>query len=230
LLHQEAFTDWSDTISLTGWVLYTNIVFWKALKDMSEAAAWIGRTDEREYYSIREAEVRNAIDGHFWRDDLGYYMTSEQFDNLSSSSNLLAIVWGLANRAQSNSILDTMKRFQMAEPVPTKPVHPPYPRHYLAIENRLSRLAFYHVDAAWLWLGALHAVALCRLDRHAEAKEVLYRLSKVILRDGIVHEVYHPDGRFVSNFWYTSEAPFTWSAGVLVFAHHVYHHCFNGDI
>ena len=229
LLHQAAFADWSDTISRKGWILYTNILYWKALKDMSEAALWSGKEEDLEYFSAREAEIRRAINEYFWRADLGYYVTSERFANLSSSGNLLAIVWGLATSEQGQSILDRMKHFHMAEPVPTKPVYPPYPKRYVAIENRLSRLGFYHIKAAWLWLGALHAIALCRMDRPQEAGEILYRLSKVILRDGIVHEVYHPNGQFVSNFWYTSEAPFTWSAGVLVYALNVYRKCFHGE-
>jgi len=56
----------------------------------------------------------------------------------------------------------------------------------------------------------------------AEAELLLYRISNVIVRDGAVHEVYAPDGYYLSNFWYTSEAPLTWSAGMVIHAHHVY--------
>jgi hypothetical protein len=60
------------------------------------------------------------------------------------------------------------------------------------------------------------------MERLEEAEALLYRISKVIVRDGGVHEVYAPDGHYLSTFWYTSEAPLTWSAGMVVYAHHVY--------
>jgi hypothetical protein len=36
-----------------------------------------------------------------------------------------------------------------------------------------------------------------------------------------VYEVYAPDGRYVSNLWYSAEAPLTWSAGMVVYAFQV---------
>jgi hypothetical protein len=61
----------------------------------------------------------------------------------------------------------------------------------------------------------------------AEAEILLYRISQAIVRDGTVHEVYAPTGQYLSTFWYTSEAPLTWSAGMVVYAHHVYRRALN---
>jgi hypothetical protein len=83
-------------------------------------------------------------------------------------------------------------------------------------------VAHYHTYAAWLWLGAWHVIALTRMKRLPEAEELLYRMSGVIVREGAVHEVYDPNGYPLSSFWYTSEAPLTWSAGMFVHAYHVY--------
>jgi hypothetical protein len=44
-------------------------------------------------------------------------------------------------------------------------------------------------------------------------------MSHVIVRDGVVHEVYGANGRFLSTRWYTSEAPLTWSASLFIYAH-----------
>jgi hypothetical protein len=153
---------------------------------------------------------------------LGYYVTNQVFDNLSSSGNLLAIAWGLTTPEQAHAILDNMNKFDMAYPVPTQVVHRAYPDKFIALENRLGGIANYHTSAAWLWLGAWHVIALTRMGRLAEAETLLYRISKAIVRDGAVHEVYGPDGYYLSTFWYTSEAPLTWSAGMVVYAYHVY--------
>jgi GH15 family glucan-1,4-alpha-glucosidase len=223
LLHQAAYSDWADSIARAGRILYTNVLYWKSLKEMANAAGLYGVADEAAYYSSKEAQVNRAIHDLFWRDDLGYFVTSEVFNtNLSSSGNLMAIAWDLATTEQAHSILDAMDRFGMADPIPTKPTFPPYPNRYVAIENRLGRMGFYHMDAAWLWLGAWHIIALSHVGRLAEAESLLQKIMDIIVMDGAVHEVYSPDGRYVSGFWYQSDAPFTWSSGMIVYAYQIF--------
>ncbi len=144
LLHQGPFTDWADTVSRTGKVLYTNVIYWKALREMMAMARRVGQEKEIDRLKLKADHVEQSIHESFWRPDLGYFVTSEIFDNLSSSGNLLAIAWDLADTEQSNSILDVMRYHGMAIPVPTKAVHIAYPRRFIAIENRLGGIADYH--------------------------------------------------------------------------------------
>jgi GH15 family glucan-1,4-alpha-glucosidase len=218
LLHQGAFADWADSIARQGRILYTNVVYWKALEAMAEAATAYGYADDQTYFGNRSRQLKKSINDHFWRPDLGYFVIHRALDNLSSAGNLLAIAWGLATSEQAHAILDTMRAFDMANPVPTRVVHQPYPSRLIALENRLAGLSHYHTRAAWLWLGAWHVIALVRVGWAEEARALARRIAEVIVRDGEVHEVYAPDGRFVSSFWYTSEAPLTWSAGMVVYA------------
>lgn len=222
LLWQDPFADWADSIARRGRVLYTNVLYWKALVELAQAAARLHRQTDHQYFENRARQVKISINNHFWRADLGYFVTNRVFDNLSSSGNLLAIAWGLTRPEQAHAILDRMHEFGMAQPVPTQVVHRAYPRRFIAWENRLGGIAHYHTSAAWLWLGAWHVIALARMERLAEAELLLYRLSRVIARDGAVHEVYAPNGHYLSSLWYTSEAPLTWSAGMVVHAQHVY--------
>lgn len=221
LLYQRPFADWADSIARSGFILYTNVLYWKAASEMAQAASRLDRRETAEFYANKAHQLRSNIQAHFWDETLGYFITSQQFHNLSSAGNLLAIAWGLATPAQGNLILDKMAHFQMADPVPTQVVNFPYPIRYIGIENRLAGIPHYHTSAAWLWLGSWHVVALARLGRHAEANELFRRLSELIVRDGVVHEAYGKDGRFLSTRWYTSEAPLTWNAGMIVYANHV---------
>ncbi len=221
LLHQGAFTDWADTVARQGKILYTNVLYWKALQETAEMAASLASLDDADLYGRKAAWVRASINEQFWRPDMGYFITSQVFDNLSSSGNLLAIAWELTTPEQAHDILDAMRFYGMAVPVPTKAVHRAYPRKFIAIENRLGGIADYHTYFAWLWLGAWHVIALARMERMEEARELLYNMSRVIVRDGAVHEVYAPSGNYASNIWYTSESPLTWSAGMFVYAYHV---------
>jgi hypothetical protein len=131
---------------------------------------------------------------HLWRPNLGYFAASDALDQLTSSGNLLAIAWGLASTDQANSIMDALIVTGMASPVPTKVAYPSYPRHLIALENRLGGVANYHTDAAWLWIGAWHVVALARSGRVEESHGILSRIAEVIVRDQQVHEVYGPNG------------------------------------
>jgi hypothetical protein len=115
-----------------------------------------------------------------------------------------------------------MAAFNMADPVPTQVTHRPYPNRFIALENRLGGIGHYHTSSAWLWLGAWHVIALARVGRLEEAATLRARMAAVIVRDGAVHEVYAPNGQYLSTLWYTSEAPLTWNAGMVIHAHHVF--------
>ena len=199
-------------------MLYTNVLYWKALYELSETAQVLGNLPEAQDFKTKANQVKAAINDYFWRPELGYYITTQEFGNLSSSGNLLAVAWDLATPEQGHAILDAMDKFGMANPVPTRPVHSPYPKRYIAIENRLGGIGYYHTDAAWIWLGAWHVIAAQNLGRMDEARDLLDRMARVIVREGEVHEVYAPSGKFISTLWYTSEAPLTWSAGMFLYA------------
>ncbi len=221
LLTQGAFADWADSIARNGRVLYTNVIYWKALQEMAEAAKHFELNDQISFYSKKAEQVAQAIQDHLWRPTLGYYAASDALDQLTSSGNLLAIAWGLSSTDQANSIMDALIITGMSSPVPTKVAYPPYPLHLIALENRLGGVANYHTDAAWLWIGAWHVIALARAGRIDEAHGILSRIAEVIVRDQQVHEVYGPNGKPLSSFWYKSESPLSWNAGMVVYAYYV---------
>jgi GH15 family glucan-1,4-alpha-glucosidase len=221
LLTQGAFADWADSIALNGQALYTNVIYWKALHEMSVAATRLELSDQISLYTKKAEQVASAIQNHLWRPSLGYFATSDTLDQLSSSGNLLTIAWGLSSTEQANSILDALIITGMANPVPTKVAYPSFPLDLIALENRLGGVANYHTDAAWLWIGAWHVVALARARRADEAHGILSRIAEVIVRDQQVHEVYGPNGKPLSSFWYKSESPLSWNAGMVVYAYYV---------
>jgi GH15 family glucan-1,4-alpha-glucosidase len=202
LLQQGPFADWADSVARQGRVLYTNVIYWKALREMSAAAQEVGFLDERLAYEATAEKVRKSIQHFFWRPDLGYFVTNQVFDNLSSGGNLLAIAWGLADDAQAGLILEKMQAMHMDR-----------------LENRLGGLAAYHTQAAWVWLGAWHVIALLRQGQTKQAQALFERLAAAVARDGEVLEVYGSNGHPLSSLWYLSESPLTWSAGMLFYAY-----------
>lgn len=46
-------------------------------------------------------------------------------------------------------------------------------------------------------------------------------MAEIIVRDRQIHEVYTPNGKPLSIFWYKSESPLTWNAGMIVYAYSI---------
>lgn len=222
LVSQQAYSDWEDSLALTGEVLYTNIVYWKALHEMARHAPLFGIQGEQADWQKRSQSVYGAIQEHFWHAELGYYVTSDEMKNLSAAGNLLAVSWELASPAQGRTILAKMLEFRMANPVPTQATYGEIPVKDIAIENRLAGIPEYHTHGAWLWLGAWHVIAEIYQDNIKEAHRLLKMITDVVWRDQAVYEVYGLDGLPLSTHWYSAEAPLTWSAGMIIYAHHVY--------
>ena len=220
LLYQEAYSDWADSLARTGHVLYTNVIYWKVLSEMADFSKKIGSADDIRPWQEKADQTKEAILSKLWRPDLGYFIASQQFENLSSAGNLLAIAWGLATKKQAESIFEALDRFKMADPVPTKVMQGIVPEKYIALENRFAGIPEYHTQAAWLWIGAWHVIALAHAGKTVEAEEVLERILHIVNRDKIVYEVYGVDGNYLNTCWYTAEAPLTWSAGMIIYAYH----------
>ncbi len=223
LLSQQPYSDWADSVARSGKVLYTNVLYWKALQDMASVADKFGLTADQADFQKRADRLSESLKSNFWDAKKGYMVTSRQFANLNASGNLMAICFGCVEPEKADIILDKMAEFGMADPVPTKPVNFGYPKKYIATYARLGRFPTYHVDAGWLWLGSWHVIALTRLARFSEAQELIRRIAHLIVRDRAVYEVYNVKGKYFSNFWYTSEAPLTWSAAMVLYAFQVFH-------
>lgn len=218
LLHQQSFADWADSVARRGYVHYTNVVYWKALSEMALAAQDMDMKAPAVFYKQSADHVAQAIRWRFWRDDLGYFITSDTLHQLSSDGNLLAAAWGLANAEESQSILRVMDEAGMSQPVPTRVTSTPYPSELIAIENVLAGVGNYHTDAAWLWLGAWHVIAWAHCGDLARAQEILSQITAVIVRNKQIHEVYGTNGQPLASIWYKPEAPLTWSAGMFIYA------------
>lgn len=230
LLYQGAYADWADSVDRSGYGLYTNALYWKALDCMGQLAEKLELPQDAEKYRQQAKELSSSITTALWRSELGYFASTETLDQFSSAGNLLAVVWGLANHDQAVSILNTLQYLGMASPVPTRVAFPAYPRHLIALENRLGSVGNYHTDGAWLWIGAWHVIGLLMYGRREEASSLLADIAHIIIRDQQVHEVYGKDSRPLGSFWYQSESPLTWNAGMVVYAYYVYEQYLDKEI
>jgi hypothetical protein len=107
----------------------------------------------------------------------------EYGDWCDSLGNLLAILTGLADGHRTEHILRYMLQVGMAEPYPTKAIHPPiYPgesnwREYYRSRN-LNLPHQYHNGGIWPVIGGFHVAALVHRDWGSEAERLLVALAE----------------------------------------------------
>ncbi len=148
----------------------------------------------------------------------------EYGDWCDSLGNLLAILTGVADRHRAEHILRYMHQVGMAEPFPTKAIHPPiYPneanwREYYRSRN-LNLPHQYHNGGIWPMIGGFHVAALVRHGWTSEADRLLHSLADAN-RQGMYH-----DWEFTEWMHGESGHPMgfgqqAWSAAMFLYAEH----------
>jgi len=200
LLRQDEASDWADIMPRSGFVLYTNAL-WYAVKrrfDLPHTEATHAhfnhlfrpdRADLPEYHRARL--LRHYVARG--RRDRGLYLS---FINLAAGGhegdvfgNVLAVLCGLAVEPMGQQIADTLRHARAAEPYPIRVVlHPLSQRHpqwraYMG-RHRLNHPHQYHNGGIWPFVGAFWAMALARLGHTEWAWGELARVARANERDG----------------------------------------------
>ena len=217
LVHQGAFSDWADSIGRSGAILYTNVLWWKALAALEDVAGILA--EDLESFPTSAESVGQAILERLYDPKLGYLKNTPTSELFSSAGNFLAVSWGLTTSEQSNAILDYAAEQGISSPVPSKVTDRNYPWYQVGPEMWIAGISTYHTSCAWMWIGGWHAIALARTQRLNEARETVQRMLDVVDRDRTVYEVFNEKGTPLQTRLYQSEGPFSWSAGLMLHAH-----------
>jgi Alkaline and neutral invertase len=194
LLQQNEASDWADIMPRSGYVLYTNALWYDvkrryALAD-SEATHYHFnhlfdpfQPDLPEYHRARLLR-HYARRG---RRDPGLYLS---FVNLAVAGhegdvfgNLMAVLNGLADAPMSQRIVRTIDAAGAAEPYPVRVVlHPLSRQHelwrpYMA-RHQQNSVHQYHNGGIWPFVGGYWVLALAHLGLHAQAWAALARLAR----------------------------------------------------
>lgn len=138
--------------------------------------------------------------------------------------NLLAILFGVANPAQEERILDYLHQVGIAEPYPVRVLHPIiHPgnkdwREYYR-NNNLNMPEQYHNGGIWPFVGGFYVATLVKSGRREQAAQILENLAEVnrlgVKEEWEFNEWCH--GGTGRPMGYPHQA---WSAGMYAFAHH----------
>jgi hypothetical protein len=195
LLQQNEASDWADIMPRSGFVLYTNAL-WYRVKVLFK----LSHRDETHYHfnhlfhpfqkDLPEYR-RSRLLGHYARRgqrNPGLYLS---FVNLSFVGdegdvfgNVLAMLYGLAGDSMSHEIIKTLKAAEVGNPYPVRSVTTPIDtehelwRAYMG-RHQQNHPHQYHNGGIWPFIGGFWVLALAQLGKQALAKQELAKLAHV---------------------------------------------------
>ena len=200
LLQQNEASDWADIMPRSGFVLYTNAL-WYAVK--RRFALPHADATHRHFNHLFHPARRDMPDYHRARllrhyvargaRERGMYLS---FVNLAAGGsegdvfgNLLTVLCGLTIDSMGERIADTVRRTRASDPYPVRVVlhpmsrHHPHWRAYMG-RHQLNHPHQYHNGGIWPFVGAFWAMALARLGHTDWAWHELARVARANERDG----------------------------------------------
>lgn len=220
LINEFFGANWSETALKHGEIMFTNACYYKALKDFSALSAMIKeKANEKKYAGMAE-KLKKELNRKFWNGS--YYIDwidSKKQDYFSSTGNVLAIAWGLADKKKSVKIQNFIKKNNL-DRVPMMTNYPKYPFYKIFLINSIFGMPGYHNGLSWPWIGCFDAIAKYKIGMKKESKDELKRIAKLICDYDTCSEVYDKKGKRLKTLFYRSEDRFSWTAGMFVFAFH----------
>jgi glycogen debranching enzyme len=194
LLQQNEASDWADIMPRSGFVLYTNALWYhvKRLYGLPDAAATRASFNHLFHpFSADLAEYRRArLLADYPRRgarNRALYLSFVNFsffgDEGDAFGNVLAVLLGLADRAAARRVLDALRRAGAASPYPLRSVVDPIAetsflwRPYMS-RHRQNFAWQYHNGGIWPFVGGFWVAALAANGRRVEGAVDLARLAE----------------------------------------------------
>ncbi|RZI83989.1 MAG: glycoside hydrolase [Rubrivivax sp.] len=231
LLQQNEASDWADIMPRSGFVLYTNAL-WYRVKVLFK----LSHQDETHYHFNHlfhpyqkdlPTYRRSRLLSHYARRgqrNPGLYLS---FVNLSFVGdegdvfgNVLAMLYGLAGDSMSHEIIKTLKTAEVTNPYPARAVTTPIDtdhelwRAYMG-RHQQNHPHQYHNGGIWPFIGGFWALALANMGKKTLAHQELAKLAHVNSLD---------QWRFTEWFHGQTLAPMgmagqSWNAAAYLMAH-----------
>jgi len=195
LVQQNEASDWADIMPRSGFVLYSNALWYYVKRLYAIPAADETHfhfnhlfhpfsRDLPEYHRLRllmHYARHHARDQDLYLSFVNFSFFGEEGDVLG---NLLAILFGLSDDAQSNRIVRSLTRLRAHRPWPMRAVCRPIRRRHrlwrLYMERHQQNVEYqYHNGGIWPFIGGFWVMALAALGRRTAASEALAQLAAV---------------------------------------------------
>ena len=195
LVQQNEASDWADIMPRSGFVLYSNAL-WYYVKRLYQLPA-VEEThfhfnhlfhpfsrDLPEYHRLRllmHYARHRARDQNLYLSFVNFSFFGEEGDVLG---NLLAVLFGLADDAQANRIARALTHAKADKPWPMRAVCRPIRRNSRQwrayMERHRQNVEYqYHNGGIWPFIGGFWVMALALLGQRAAAEQALVELAAV---------------------------------------------------
>lgn len=230
LLQQNEASDWADIMPRSGYVLYTNALWYDVKRRFSLDHAEATQHHFNHLFNPFQRDLpeyhRARLLRHYarrGRRDPGLYLSFVNLavvgDEGDVFGNVLAVQAGLADTEMAHRIVQTVDAARASEPYPVRVVlHPLSQQHELwrAYMGRHQQniVHQYHNGGIWPFVGGFWVMALAKLGLHAQAWPELVRLAQANALD---------DWRFTEWFHGRTLAPMgmagqSWNAATFLLA------------
>src|SRR6201996_9084574 len=194
LLQQNEASDWADIMPRSGFVLYTNSLWYFVkrlyrLDHVEETHANFngmfhpfsgGLSEYRRARLLNDYVLRNARERDLYLSFVNFAFFGEEGDVFG---NVLAVLLGLADERASRRTLDALTRSHASDPYPVRAVTRPIKRAsvlwrpYMA-RHRQNQVWQYHNGGIWPMVGGFWVAALVANGRKKQAEEELVKLAR----------------------------------------------------
>ena len=179
---------------------------------------WV-RQERKEWLYPRRRVETELVERPFYLPYMAFRDYADRFDTLG---NLLAILFGVADRRKADKILDYIQGCGLDDPFPVRALYPPVQpgetdwREYYRVRN-LNQPHHYHNGGAWPFLGGVYVAALVQAGRLEQARCQLDKLTAMVrlgkLEEWEFNEWFH--GLSGKPMGYAGQS---WSAAMYLFA------------
>jgi glycogen debranching enzyme len=232
LLQQNEASDWADIMPRTGFVLYTNALWYAVQRRYASGTAAATRASlngmlypgERTWLADRRARLlaeeprrRATLRGLY----VSYLNLAHFGDEGDVVGNLLAVLTGVAAGGRARRVLATLARENADRPYPVRAVcrpideESPQWRPYLA-RHRQNFPWQYHNGGIWPFAGGLWVAALANAGQAAKARTALAALARANALDGWAFNEWLYGLTGVPRGMHGQ----SWNAASFLFAHH----------
>jgi glycogen debranching enzyme len=195
LVQQNEASDWADIMPRSGYVLYSNALWFAVKQRFGLGHAEATRHHFNHLFHPYQDDLpeyhRARLLQHYTRRgqrDPGLYLSFVNFASFGAEGdvfgNLLAVHFGLADEAFAQRIVDTLQAAHCDQPWPVRVVlHPLSRQHeqwrpYMA-RHQQNAPHQYHNGGIWPFVGGYWVMVLAKLGRKDAARQALARLAAV---------------------------------------------------
>ncbi len=179
LLAQLPTTDWQDAFPHKyGYTINTQALYYKVLnltnKDSKKLRFMVNKNKDTKLWN------GNFYFPYRWKNHNKYKEIGNWFDSLG---NLLAIVFGLADKKKAEKILSHIEKNKINKSYPIKAIYPPIKKGSKFWQDYFNdcdaRKPYNYANAGiWTFIGGFFILALIKLKKFKKAEQELQKLAK----------------------------------------------------